>query len=366
MLRPGGEGTLPVPPAGAAAPHREVVGLRPPEVPARLTVGVGLGLAPSGLRLVQEPACQGPIERDLRTPRVERRAAPVVVGVVGGGPEDEQDRCRPGGIGANDEEGIGSFRSPGHDHRVEARARGGREGDGRGPPASGGGGVFGGRLLGRRDALESVLDDAIGAPSSDLDVDLGSAGGDPELDPVAGGKALGPHVRLEHQAGLDRLHWHRRQSLVGGGAQAVRYASARHAPANPRHRRQARPGRARPRGQDRGARALRDAGFEVIYTGLHQTPEQIAETAIQEDADAVGLSCHSGAHMTLFPGSSSCSASRAATTSSCSAAGSSRPRTSRSSRRTGVEKIFTPGRPHHRHRGLAARAGSARRKPPSA
>jgi methylmalonyl-CoA mutase C-terminal domain/subunit len=58
-------------------------------------------------------------------------------------------------------------------------------------------------------------------------------------------------------------------------------------------------------GHDRGAkvvaRALRDAGFEGIYTGLHQTPEQIAETAIQEDADAVGLSCHSGAHMTLFP-----------------------------------------------------------------
>ncbi len=58
-------------------------------------------------------------------------------------------------------------------------------------------------------------------------------------------------------------------------------------------------------GHDRGAkvvaRALRDAGFEVIYTGLHQTAEQIAETAIQEDADAVGLSCHSGAHMTLFP-----------------------------------------------------------------
>jgi isobutyryl-CoA mutase small subunit len=58
-------------------------------------------------------------------------------------------------------------------------------------------------------------------------------------------------------------------------------------------------------GHDRGAkvvaRALRDAGFEVVYTGLHQTPEQIAETAVQEDADAVGLSCHSGAHMTLFP-----------------------------------------------------------------
>ena len=58
-------------------------------------------------------------------------------------------------------------------------------------------------------------------------------------------------------------------------------------------------------GHDRGAkviaRALRDAGFEVIYTGLHQTPEQVAETAIQEDADAVGLSLLSGAHNTLFP-----------------------------------------------------------------
>ena len=58
-------------------------------------------------------------------------------------------------------------------------------------------------------------------------------------------------------------------------------------------------------GHDRGAkivaRALRDAGMEVIYSGLHQTPEQIAETAIQEDVDIVGLSCLSGAHMTLFP-----------------------------------------------------------------
>ena len=57
-------------------------------------------------------------------------------------------------------------------------------------------------------------------------------------------------------------------------------------------------------GHDRGAkvvaRALRDAGMEVIYTGLHQTPEQIVETALQEDADAVGLSVLSGAHMTLF------------------------------------------------------------------
>ena len=58
-------------------------------------------------------------------------------------------------------------------------------------------------------------------------------------------------------------------------------------------------------GHDRGAktmtRALRDAGFEVVYTGLHQTPEQIAETALQEDVDTVGLSLLSGAHLTLFP-----------------------------------------------------------------
>ena len=58
-------------------------------------------------------------------------------------------------------------------------------------------------------------------------------------------------------------------------------------------------------GHDRGAkiiaRALRDSGMEVIYTGLHQTPEQIAETVIQEDADAIGVSILSGAHMTLVP-----------------------------------------------------------------
>ena len=58
-------------------------------------------------------------------------------------------------------------------------------------------------------------------------------------------------------------------------------------------------------GHDRGAKvvaaALRDAGFEVVYTGLRQTPEMIVEAAIQEDVDAIGLSLHSGAHMTLFP-----------------------------------------------------------------
>ena len=83
-------------------------------------------------------------------------------------------------------------------------------------------------------------------------------------------------------------------------------------------------------GHDRGAkiiaRALRDAGMEVIYTGLHQTPEQIAETVIQEDADAVGLSILSGAHMTLVPPTSR----RGSTTSWSRSAARSRPRTSRS------------------------------------
>ena len=73
-------------------------------------------------------------------------------------------------------------------------------------------------------------------------------------------------------------------------------------------------------GHDRGAkiiaRALRDAGMEVIYTGLHQTPEQIVATVIQEDADAVGLSILSGAHMTLVPARRRAAArSRASTTS---------------------------------------------------
>ena len=78
-------------------------------------------------------------------------------------------------------------------------------------------------------------------------------------------------------------------------------------------------------GHDRGvkviARALRDAGFEVIYTGLFQTPAQVAEAAMQEDADAVGLSVLSGAHMTLFPGCWPSSRSGAWATSCCSAAG---------------------------------------------
>jgi methylmalonyl-CoA mutase, C-terminal domain len=100
-------------------------------------------------------------------------------------------------------------------------------------------------------------------------------------------------------------------------------------------------------GHDRGAkvvaRALRDAGYEVIYTGLHQTPEQIAETAIQEDADAVGLSCHSGAHMTLFPRVVSLLRERGAADVLVFAGGiipsDDIPRLAEA----GVERVFTPG-----------------------
>src|SRR5436853_5159990 len=84
-------------------------------------------------------------------------------------------------------------------------------------------------------------------------------------------------------------------------------------------------------GHDRGAkivaRALRDAGIEVIYTGLHQTPEQVVATAVQEDADAIGLSVLSGAHNYLFKRVIELLRRRAPTTWSSSAAASFRPRT---------------------------------------
>jgi methylmalonyl-CoA mutase C-terminal domain/subunit len=100
-------------------------------------------------------------------------------------------------------------------------------------------------------------------------------------------------------------------------------------------------------GHDRGAkvvaRALRDAGFEVIYTGLHQTPEQIAETAVQEDADAVGLSSHSGAHMTLFPKVVDALRDRGAGDILVFAGGVIPADDIPALEAAGVEKVFTPG-----------------------
>ena len=102
-------------------------------------------------------------------------------------------------------------------------------------------------------------------------------------------------------------------------------------------------------GHDRGAkivaRALRDAGFEVIYTGLHQTPEQIVETAIQEDADAVGLSLHSGAHMTLFPRVVTLLRERGAEDIIVFGGGIIPADDIAKLEAEGVEKIFTPGAP---------------------
>ena len=100
-------------------------------------------------------------------------------------------------------------------------------------------------------------------------------------------------------------------------------------------------------GHDRGAkiiaRALRDAGMEVIYTGLHQTPEQIVETVIQEDADAVGLSILSGAHMTLVPGSWSCSRRRRSDDVVVTVGGTIPEDDVRELKRLGVSEVFTPG-----------------------
>ena len=100
-------------------------------------------------------------------------------------------------------------------------------------------------------------------------------------------------------------------------------------------------------GHDRGAkvvaRALRDAGFEVIYTGLHQTPEQIVETAIQEDADVIGLSCHSGAHMTLFPKVTALLAQREAGDIVVFGGGVIPGEDIPKLEAAGIERIFTPG-----------------------
>jgi methylmalonyl-CoA mutase cobalamin-binding domain/chain len=102
-------------------------------------------------------------------------------------------------------------------------------------------------------------------------------------------------------------------------------------------------------GHDRGAkviaRALRDAGMEVIYTGLFQTPEQIVQTAIQEDADGIGLSILSGAHMTLFPLVVEQLAAQDASDIVFFGGGTIPPEDAQHLRELGVREIFTPGAP---------------------
>jgi len=102
-------------------------------------------------------------------------------------------------------------------------------------------------------------------------------------------------------------------------------------------------------GHDRGvkvvARALRDAGFEVIYTGLRQTPEMVVDAALQEDAQAIGLSIHSGAHMTLFPAVVEELKRRKATDIVVFGGGIIPDDDIATLKNQGVEKIFTPGTP---------------------
>jgi methylmalonyl-CoA mutase C-terminal domain/subunit len=100
-------------------------------------------------------------------------------------------------------------------------------------------------------------------------------------------------------------------------------------------------------GHDRGAkiiaRALRDGGFEVIYTGLHQTPEMIVEAALQEDVDAIGLSILSGAHMTLFPAILDLLRQRGVTDLPIFGGGIIPPEDIAQLKGQGVREIFTPG-----------------------
>ncbi len=100
-------------------------------------------------------------------------------------------------------------------------------------------------------------------------------------------------------------------------------------------------------GHDRGAkvvaRALRDAGFEVIYTGLHQTPDMIASAAVQEDVDAVGLSIMSGAHNTLFPAVLQCLRARGADQVKVFGGGIIPEQDFERLEAAGVARVFTPG-----------------------
>ena len=102
-------------------------------------------------------------------------------------------------------------------------------------------------------------------------------------------------------------------------------------------------------GHDRGAkviaRALRDAGFEVIYTGLHQTPEQIVQTAIQEDADAIGMSILSGAHLTIVPAVISLLAAKGASDIVVFGGGVIPTDDVTELQNSGVAHVFTPGTP---------------------
>ena len=102
-------------------------------------------------------------------------------------------------------------------------------------------------------------------------------------------------------------------------------------------------------GHDRGAkiiaRALRDSGREVIYTGLHQTPEQIAETVIQEDADAIGVSILSGAHMTLVPKILELLSAQGVDDVLITVGGTIPTRDIEELKKLGVSGVFTPGSP---------------------
>jgi methylmalonyl-CoA mutase C-terminal domain/subunit len=119
-------------------------------------------------------------------------------------------------------------------------------------------------------------------------------------------------------------------------------------------------------GHDRGAkvvaRALRDAGMEVIYTGLHQTPRQIVETALQEDADAIGLSILSGAHMTLVPEILELLAAEGAADVVLAVGGTIPDDDARRLRELGVAEIFTPGTPSRALAGFFRDAVAARRR----
>ena len=201
-LGPSQKRTLPGGPACAAAPARQPVGLRPQEVAESLPVGRGLGLALGVPRLDEEAGRERPFERDLRAARVQRGAAPIVVGVPGAGGEHHEDRRLCAGTWPHDEEGIGLLVAGGDRDAVVAGGPVLAHADpqGRRPVAALRGCIGGDEMVGRV-AGTDPRDLALGAVARDPHVEAPRRiRGDVQGHLVTRLHALRPAVRLEHRA----------------------------------------------------------------------------------------------------------------------------------------------------------------------
>jgi hypothetical protein len=203
-LGPADERPLPVPPPGAAAPDRDAPRLGPLEEPEALAVGLGLHLATGRLGLGQEPPGERTVERDAGAAGVERRAAPIVVGLPCRGRQHEEDRRAVVVAGPHHDEGVGLLGAARQVHGVIAGAPLAAHGDLErgGPPTAVGRGVLGGGVVAGPDALGPPEDLAAGALARDADPEGRSVRGYMQRNGFAGRGGRGPAVRLEHRPEL--------------------------------------------------------------------------------------------------------------------------------------------------------------------